>query len=123
MTFLLFEALRRYMPYLTAYSISYVTGVAISYLLNAKFVFERRTSVIGAVLFPLVYAVQYGLGLSLMWLFVDRAGLSPTTALLAVTIVSVPLTFFLSRLVLIGASRSHAEPIADRGAPTGPRIP
>src|SRR4051794_22844094 len=87
-TFLLFEALRRYMPYLTAYSISYVTGVAISYLLNAKFVFERRTSVIGAVLFPLVYAVQYGLGLSLMWLFVDRAGLSPTTALLAVTIVS-----------------------------------
>ena len=100
LTLLLFDGLRRLIPYLAAYTIAYTAGIGISYLLNAAFVFRQPKSMRTAALFPLVYVAQYLLGMLLMWLLVERAGFGPTVAAIAVVVVSVPVTFVLSRIVL-----------------------
>ena len=100
-TLLLFEGLRRIAPYLLAYSVVYVAGIGISYVLNTSFVFRRRKTVRTAALFPLVYVAQYLLGMLLMWLLVDHAGFGPTASAAIVIVISVPLTFVLSRTVLL----------------------
>ena len=101
LTVIFFEGLRRLVPYLLAYSVAYVTGIVISYILNASFVFRRRKTVKTAALFPLVYVVQYLLGVVLMWLLVEHAGCAPTVSVIVVVVISVPLTFVLSRTVLL----------------------
>ena len=99
LTLLLFEGLRRVLPYLAAYTVAYAAGIAFAYLLGTGYVFRRRRSIAGAALFPLVYVVQYALGAALLWLLVDRLGLDPTPALCVVIGVTVPVTFLLSRRV------------------------
>lgn len=101
-TVLLYEALRRVLPYLAAYSIAYVAGIAIAYALSTGYVFERARTLASAMRFPLVYVAQYLLGAGLMWLLVDRLDTHPTLAVLLVVAATVPVTFALSRLVLAG---------------------
>ena len=100
LTLLLFVGLQRLIPYLAAYTIAYAAGIGIAYMLNAVFVFRQPKSIRSAALFPLVYVAQYLLGMLLMWLLVERAGFGPTVAAIAVVVVSVPVTFVLSRIVL-----------------------
>ena len=99
-TFALFEALRRVIPYLAAYSIAYASGIALSYVLNAGFVFRRRKTIASALRFPLVYVVQYAMGVGLLWVLVDVAKLNESFALLLVIAASIPVTFLLSRLIV-----------------------
>jgi putative flippase GtrA len=99
-TFALFEALRRVIPYLAAYSIAYASGIALSYVLNAGFVFRRRKTIASALRFPLVYVVQYAMGGGLLWVLVDVAKLNESFALLLVIAASIPVTFLLSRLIV-----------------------
>lgn len=101
LTLLLFEGLRRFVPYLLAYSVAYVTGIVISYVLNASYVFRQPKTVKTAALFPLVYVAQYLLGMVLMWLLVEHAGFAPTVSVVIVVVLSVPLTFVLSRTILL----------------------
>lgn len=83
-----------------AYTVSFVAGIAISYLLNVRFVFRVAASPRSAVLFPGVYAVQYCVGLAVLWLWSSVLGLSPAYGVIASIAVTVPLTFILARLVL-----------------------
>ena len=99
-TLLLFELLRRVMPYLAAYSITYVIGIGLSYWLNANFVFKIRKSVRNAIAFPLVYVVQYLVGALLLWALVGKLALHPAVAVIVVVASTLPLTFVLTRFVL-----------------------
>jgi putative flippase GtrA len=101
LTLLLFEGLRLLVPYMWAYSLAYVTGIAISYLLNAAYVFQRPKTVTSAALYPLVYVGQYALGVMLMWVLVENVSLSPALAVLVVILISVPVTFVMSRTILL----------------------
>jgi putative flippase GtrA len=99
-TFALFEALLwTSVPHLIAYSVAYVTGIAFSYWLNAHYVFRKAKSWKSAAAFPMVYVGQYVIGAALMWLLVDRLGISPTWALIVVLAINTPLSFLFSRLV------------------------
>ena len=99
-TYLLYVGLLRFCDYRVAYSTSYATGIVLSYLLNTRFVFRRRLAWSSAIRFPLVYVVQYVVGLILLTLLVQRAHVPPAIAAIIVVAASVPLTFVLSRLVI-----------------------
>jgi putative flippase GtrA len=90
------------MPYQAAYAIAFLVGVATSYLLNVKFVFRVEHTRAKALVFPLVYVAQYALGAALLALLVERAGIPQAWAPLLVTVVMIPVTFALSRLVMRG---------------------
>src|SRR5438067_1881895 len=65
-TFVLFLALCWVMPAPAAYTVTYIAGIGLSYLLNSLFVFQTDISVRTALRFPLVYVVQYLYGLAVV---------------------------------------------------------
>lgn len=91
--------------YPIAYTISYLIGVVISYGLNTWFVFRARWSWRRLAAYPLVYALQFALGLGLLFVLVEVFGLSAAVAPLLVVAATIPVTFFASRLVIKGRSR------------------
>jgi putative flippase GtrA len=86
--------------YIVAYTVSTVTGIAISYVLNALYVYKTKLSLARAAAYPLVYGVQYGLGVGLLYLMVDQLGVSHYIAPLIIVVATIPVTFLLSRLIV-----------------------
>ena len=101
-SYLIYISLLEFIGYVLAYSVAYCIGIGISYLLNVYFVFKGNASVASFVKFPVVYFVQYCLGVGVLWLLVDRLGIVPAIALIAVIIGTIPVTFLTSRFVLRG---------------------
>jgi putative flippase GtrA len=95
--YLLFLA---FMPYLYAYSISYGIGVVVSYVLNSRFVFRQPLSLSKFLQFPVVYVIQYGIGAALLWLLVGKASIAPELAMIAVVVLTIPITYLTSRFIL-----------------------
>jgi len=101
LTYLIYLSLLQFAPYKTSYSLAYISGIVVSYLLNRSFVFQRHGGLRSVLLFPLVYAAQYSFGIFALWLWVDQAGLSETIGPLVVVALSVPLTYLLTRFVFV----------------------
>jgi putative flippase GtrA len=99
-TFIIYVCLLWFVSYPAAYTISYVVGVFIAYWLNARFVFQEALSIARALQYPVVYLVQYLLGLGLLFLLVEVAHLSDIVAPLLVVILTLPVTFLLSRYLI-----------------------
>jgi len=83
-----------------AYAISFASGVALSYLLNLRFVFRERHSTRKMLIFPAVYLLTYAVGALVLQLAIRywrvAAGLAP---LLSVA-CTVPISFLLLRWLL-----------------------
>lgn len=99
-TFILYWVLLRFVSYPIAYTASFVAGVALSYALNALFVFKVKPRIRSALVFPLVYVAQYLLGLAVLWLWSSILGMPPDYGVLVVAATSVPITFVLSSCIL-----------------------
>jgi putative flippase GtrA len=91
--------------YQISYTIAYVTGIVLTFLLNKLFVFKAHQGWKSLVLFPLVYVFQYLFGMLILWLGVRYLGLDVKFGPLVVVILSIPLTYLLSRLVFVGPER------------------
>ena len=99
-TWLLYLALNVVLSYEVSYSLSYAAGIVLAYVLNARFVFEAPMSFRTFLKFPIVYVVQYGAGLALMRVLVSVLGCPESAAPLVVTVLTLPITFLMSRFVL-----------------------
>jgi putative flippase GtrA len=100
LTYLAYLALLKWISYRWAYSLSYVAGIFLSFVLNSRFVFRvplRRRKLLR---YPVVYVVQYGLGYAVLYAAVGLAGIDPRLGPVAVLAVTVPVSFLLSRWVL-----------------------
>jgi putative flippase GtrA len=89
-----------FMAYEWAFTITYVLGIVLSYVLNALIVFRQPLSWRKLVQFPIVYAVQWAAGLVFLAIAIRLLGISETIAPLLWIALSVPLTFAISRLIL-----------------------
>ena len=99
-TYALYFVLLLWWPYALAYTASYVVGIVLSYWLSTRFVFRVQGSAKRFATFPIVYAVQYGVGLAVLHAAITVFNVPQRLAMLASIAVSVPLTFVLSRFVL-----------------------
>jgi putative flippase GtrA len=99
-TYAIYLALLPWSGYALAYTIAYVAGIALSYVLNTWYVFRVRRDLRGLALFPLVYLAQYLIGMLVLSLAVNSFGVPAKFALLISIAITVPMTFLLSRLVL-----------------------
>lgn len=106
-TYVLFLCLTSIVSVSVAYTMAYISGIALGYIVNVRFVFESGASVRTAVRFPLVYIVQYAWGLAVLSLLVRGLGMLPALAMLVSIGTSVPLTFFLARYVLARPTAPH----------------
>ena len=98
--FAIYLVLLWFLSYTSAYTISYVAGIFISYWINARFVFGEQLRLSRALQYPLVYLFQYLLGLVLLYLLIEIAHLPETVSPLLIIVVTVPATFLLSRFLL-----------------------
>jgi len=108
-TYGIYLVLLQMMSYRLSYTIAYVAGIAILYLFNRWFVFRTHRGLRSMLLFPLVYVFQYGFGLFILWLWVDQAKFSETIGPLVVVVLSVPLTYLLTRIIFIERAPSTHE--------------
>lgn len=103
-TYALFLYASAYLHHIIAYTLVYVVGILLSYMLNTLFVFRTTASWATAALFPLVYVLQYIWGVGLLFLLVDVFDFRSDLSILVVIGSSVFLTYGLTRQVLrVGA--------------------
>lgn len=112
-TYVLLVALMRVVEYRLAYSIAYVAGIATGCWLQCRFVFRVPLDWRNAIRFPAVYAIQYLMGLLLLWVLVAAAGMRREWAALVVIMVNVPVGFLAMRFLLQPRARSKPR---DRAA-------
>ena len=99
-SYAIYVLLLAYLPYLVAYAIAFAVGVVWSYFANTLFVFQRRPNVARAMAFPLVYAAQYVAGSAILFLLIDRWHAPEKLAPLAVVVLTLPITYLLSRWII-----------------------
>jgi len=90
------------MPYRVAYTATYAIGIVLGYAINTLFVFRAPWSWKRMLAYPLVYVLQYGVGLLCLTLLVERGWVSDRIAPLLVVVVTLPLTFLASRYLIKG---------------------
>lgn len=98
-TYLLYLGFLQLFSYQIAYTGAFVLGILISYGLNAVFVFKAKIVFRSLIRFPLVYLAQYVLGIVLVAILVEYAGVAAWIAPIFAILVTVPLTFALSRSI------------------------
>jgi putative flippase GtrA len=98
-TYAAYLALLPFMEPSAAYTVVYIFGIALSYAINTYFVFQTRSSIQSGLQYPLVYVVQYFIGLTLLSVFTDL-GLDSRVAMILVIIASLPVTFLLTRVII-----------------------
>ena len=98
-----------FLAYPTAYTVSYVAGIFISYYLNARFVFREKLRLSKALQFPIIYLAQYLIGLGSLYFLVEVTHVSKFFAPILIVIITVPCTYLLSRYVIKGRSRTNQQ--------------
>jgi putative flippase GtrA len=91
--------LLHWLHYVAAYAIAYVIGIAVSYVFNAFIVFRQPMRARAALTFPLVYIVQFLLGLVLLKVLVEALHIPVWMGPLLVSALTLPVTFVMSRII------------------------
>jgi putative flippase GtrA len=99
-TYCLYLSLQVILAYQVAYAVAFACGIVFSYWFNAMVVFKTAMSWKGLFAFPLVYLVQYLLSAMLLSVFVERLGMPQSIAPLTVIVLTIPVTFVLTRWLL-----------------------
>ena len=100
--YLIYAFLVLFLPYLVSYSIAYIPGIFISYVLHSKFVFKRELRLSKAVQYPLVYMAQYLLGAVSLYALVQLLRVNKLLAPVLVVLFTIPFTYFGSRRIVKG---------------------
>lgn len=100
LTYLLYLILLLFFSYNVAYSCSYIGGIIFSYYLNVLFVFKKKVEWKSFLQFPLVYIFQYVISMSIINILVIYWGIMQTVAPIIAIIVTIPITFLLSKIVI-----------------------
>jgi putative flippase GtrA len=95
--------------YRVSYTIAYITGIAVAYVLNKIFVFNTNNKLISIFLYPFIYFIQYLSSLLILWILVSQLRLRVELGPLVIGIISIPLTYWLNRLVFIGTQADYQD--------------
>ncbi|WP_100528515.1 GtrA family protein [Paenibacillus sp. GM1FR] len=99
-TYLMYLFLLLFYNYSLSYSVSYIAGIFLSYYLNSVFVFKEKISFRKFLKFPIVYLVQYLVNMLLLYVLVEHAQFYVQLVPLVAMIITVPITFFLSKIII-----------------------
>lgn len=104
-TYLIYLLALQVLHYHAAYTVAYALGILLAYALNTWFVFRAAWSWRRLLAFPLVYVLQYGLGMLCLTMLVERQWASKEIAPLIVVVVTLPFVFLASRFLIKGRTR------------------
>ena len=107
LTYVLYLGLLFLVPYVWAYSLTYAIGICIGYLLNARWVFKQAPSLSSATAYPLTYALNYLLGVGMLWLLVELFHIPKEIAPILVVALTVPIMYIVTKSIFIGKSNDE----------------
>jgi putative flippase GtrA len=111
LSYLIYLLLLTFLTYAWAYSLAYCAGIVTSYFLNARYVFVQPLSLKDFIKFPLVYIVQYSLGIVMLKLLVEAGSVDPKWGMIFVMLITIPVTFLLSKYLLVSRRDEMIEKI------------
>lgn len=88
------------LPYIAAHLSGFIAAFVISYFLNCYFVYKVRPTWAKFLKFPLTQVINMGLQTLLLYIFVDIFGWNEILSPLPVLIITVPITYSITRWVL-----------------------
>lgn len=100
-TYGIYLVLLQSLSYRISYTVAYAVGILMAYVLNRSFVFRNHQGLRTLLLLPFVYLVQYGVSLLVLWLWIDIATLNAKLGPLVVIAITVPVTYWLSKISFI----------------------
>lgn len=86
--------------YRVAYTLAFLLGIFMSFVLNSHYVFRQPLRWNRLVIYPAVYVLQYGIGLLCVWLFAGILHQPEALAPLVAVAVTLPITYFASSVIL-----------------------
>ncbi len=101
-TYILYLLLVQFLTYRVAYTATFLTGIVLSYLLNAIWVFSSTLAAKSAIAYPFAYMVQYFLGIMMLSLLVESFGIDKHLAPLIVITVTIPIMYTLTKYIFSG---------------------
>jgi len=115
-TYIIYLLLLQFLTYQVSYTIAYVAGIAIAFTLNKVFVFKEHQGWKSVLLYPFVYLIQYLFGILILWLTVNQMGLKVELGPLVVIVLTVPLTYWLSKLAFVGIKSKETENLSHKNS-------
>ncbi|MET9429950.1 MULTISPECIES: GtrA family protein [unclassified Streptomyces] len=112
--YLLFLSLS--LPYVAAHVVAFLLSMTGSFFLNCHFTYRTRPTWRKFLLFPLTNAANFVITTSGVWLLVDVAGLSSRYAPLLAAAAAIPITFVVSRTIMLRHEPPSALPAERAGA-------
>lgn len=109
-TWLVYLLLLRWLPYWASYSLVYVLGIALNYVMNRYLVFRRPGGRHGPLLVAAIYVGQYFAGMALVALWVRALGGPEAIAPLFAVAVTLPAVYLLNRWVFHRNPAPEATP-------------
>jgi putative flippase GtrA len=90
----------KFATYQVAFLTAFILGILSSYCINTIFTFREKMKISTLAQYPLIYLIQYLTSITLLWLFVEKLGISQHLAPLMTTILNIPTTFLMSRHII-----------------------
>lgn len=105
------------LPYLAAHTLAFCLSMIGSFFMNARFTYRIRPTWRKFLLFPLTNVANFVITTGGVYVLVDLAHLGPHYAPLVAAAAAIPLTFVISRTIMLRpdnpeASESLVEPVA-----------
>ncbi|MEU2022040.1 GtrA family protein [Streptomyces sp. NPDC016469] len=102
------------LPYIAAHVLAFVLSMIGSFFLNSYFTYRTRPTWRKFLLFPLTNAANFVITTGGVYLLVDLAGFSDRYAPPAAAAAAIPLTFVVSRTIMLrpdAPPRKRPEPV------------
>ena len=84
--------------YISASVIAYISGIAVSYILNTKFVFRQEKTFANLSKFVSVYLTALVINISLLYFLVNIVGFNPVVGQIGVTCIVLFYNYVLQKL-------------------------
>ncbi|MET9108067.1 GtrA family protein [Streptomyces zhihengii] len=109
----LYLVLLRWLPYVAAHVVAFLVSMVGSFFLTSYFTYRTRPTWRKFLLFPLTNAANFAVTTGGVWLLVDVLGQNRTYAPLIAAAAAIPVTFVVSRTIMLGPDRRSPAPEPD----------
>ena len=96
LTYFLYLILLFLLPYVWAYSITYLFGLTISYFLSSYWVFKKNIAIKSGMYFLIYHLSNYLVNIMALWIFIDLIGLSEKIAPVITISLLTPIFYLIS---------------------------
>ena len=107
LTYFIYLIFLSLLPYVWAYSITYLLGLTNSYLFSSYWVFKKKIAIKSGMNFLIYYLSNYLVNIIALWIFIDLIGLSEKIAPLITISLLTPFFYLISKKIFLGKIKSE----------------